>query len=317
MKHTHIETNRITLHVVELGEGPAVIFCHGFPDTWRSWRRQMEAVAAAGFRAIALDMRGYGESSAPESADQYTTLHSVGDLVGLLDALEISTATLVGHDFGANIVWNAALMRPDRFAAVLGISVAFTPRGDKSVLEQFADAGHTDFYMFERGQPEADARWANAAVMLPANLYWSSAAAPREERWTMFNRSLPKYQSLPGPLPDWADLDDLRDEIADFTRTGFHTALNYYRALQLSFDLLAPFKGQLVTQPSFFLGGAEDALVTLGGPKTPAALRKVLPGLVDSLVLPDIGHWPQLEASKETSDAIVGFLKHIHSDAAS
>ena len=112
MKHSHVETNGITIHAVELGSGPAVIFCHGFPDTWRGWRRQMEAVSAAGFRAISLDMRGYGESSAPVEAELYTTLHSVGDLVGLLDALELQSATLVGHDFGASIVWNAALMRP-------------------------------------------------------------------------------------------------------------------------------------------------------------------------------------------------------------
>jgi pimeloyl-ACP methyl ester carboxylesterase len=123
MKHLRVEANGITLHVIELGKGPAVLFCHGFPDTWRGWRRQMEAVAAAGFHAIALDMRGYGQSSAPEDPHAYTVLHTIGDAIGVLDALGISEAVIVGHDFGAATAWNAALMRPDRFRGVFGMSV--------------------------------------------------------------------------------------------------------------------------------------------------------------------------------------------------
>jgi pimeloyl-ACP methyl ester carboxylesterase len=312
MKSSHIQTNGITIHVEELGSGPPVLFCHGFPDTWRGWRRQVEAVAAAGYRAISLDMRGYGESSAPIAAELYTTLHSVGDLVGLLDALELRSCTLVGHDFGAGIVWNAALMRPDRFNAVFGMSVAFTPRGDKSILQQFVEAGHPDLYVFDRIRPEADAEWADAATTIPANLYWSSAAAPKEERWTLFNRGLPKYRTLPELLPAWSDQNDIRAEVAEFARTGFHGALNYYRAMQLSFDLLAPLKGKLVEQPSYFLGGAEDGLVKMGGSKAPEELRKVLPGLIGSLIIPDVGHWPQLEASAQTNEALIGFLRQVH-----
>ncbi len=312
MKHSLVKANDVTLHLVELGTGPTVLFCHGFPDTWRGWRRQMEAVAAAGFRAISMDMRGYGKSSAPREPELYTVLHSAGDLVGLLDALELQSTILVGHDFGANIVWNAALIRPDRFTAVFGLSVPFTPRGDKSVLEMFAEAGHHDFYMFDRMRPEADELWADAATVIPANLYWSSATAPKNERWTLFNRSLPKYRTLPAPLPAWVDQDDIGEEIADFTRTGFHGALNYYRAMQLSFELLAPFKGKLVDQPSFFLGGAEDGLVQTGGPKDAATLRKVLPGIIDSLIIPEVGHWPQLEASERTNSALLKFLHKLH-----
>jgi pimeloyl-ACP methyl ester carboxylesterase len=312
MKHSYIETNGITIHAAEQGSGPAVIFCHGFPDTWRGWRRQIEAVSAGGFRAIALDMRGYGESSAPSGFEQYTILHSVGDLVGLLDALELKTATLVGHDFGASIVWNAALMRPDRFSAIFGMSVVFTSRGDMSILEQFAEAGRPDFYIFDRIRPEADAQWADAATSFPANLYWSSAAAPKEQRWTLFNRSQPQYRTQPASLPAWADEADIQAAIAEFKRTGFQGALNYYRSMQLSFDLLAPFKGALVRQPCFFLGGAEDGLVKMGGSKDPHELRKVLPGLVDSLIIPDVGHWPQLEASDQTNEALIRFLRQVH-----
>lgn len=312
MKQSFVNVNGVTLHVVELGDGPAVLFCHGFPDTWRGWRRQMQAVASAGFRAISMDMRGYGKSSAPSEPELYTVLHSVGDLVGVADAFELPSAVLVGHDFGANIVWNAALMRPDRFSAVFGLSVPFMPRGEKSVLEIFAEAGRHDFYMFDRMRPEAGEVWADPVTVIPANLYWSSAAAPKSERWTLFNRSLPKYRTPPAALPAWADQDDLREEIADFTTSGFHGALNYYRAMQHSFALLAPFHGKLVDQPSFFLGGAEDGLVQMGGPKDTATLRNVLPGIIDSLIIPDVGHWPQLEASERTNAALVEFLYKVH-----
>ena len=117
MKHHQIEANGVSLHFVEEGQGPAVLFCHGFPAIWSSWKAQMRAVANAGFRAIALDMRGYGESSAPTDAEAYTPYETVGDLVAVLDACGVGTATVVGHDFGANVAWNAAMMRPDRFTA--------------------------------------------------------------------------------------------------------------------------------------------------------------------------------------------------------
>ena len=156
LKENDVVTNGISLHVTEQGEGPAVLFCHGFPDTSYTWRRQMKAVASAGYRAIAPDMRGYGRSSAPADPTLYTPLHTTGDLVGLLDALTISSAVLVGHDWGATHAWNAALMRPDRFTAAFCLSVPYVPRGDISVFESMRAAGRQDdFYMFEQIRPEA------------------------------------------------------------------------------------------------------------------------------------------------------------------
>ena len=134
LKEYDIATNGISLHVTEQGGGPAVLFCHGFPDTSYTWRRQMKAIASAGYRAIAPDMRGYGRSLAPADATLYTPLHTAGDLVGLLDALNIPSAIIVGHDWGASHAWNAALMRPDRFKAVFCMSVPYVPRGDVSVF---------------------------------------------------------------------------------------------------------------------------------------------------------------------------------------
>jgi pimeloyl-ACP methyl ester carboxylesterase len=151
LREFDIATNGITLHVTEQGDGPAVLFCHGFPDTSYTWRRQMTAVASAGYRAIAPDMRGYGRSSAPSDANLYTPLQTAGDLIGLLDAMNISSAVIVGHDWGATHAWNAAMMRPDRSKAVFCLSVPYVPRGDVSVFERMRTSGReNDFYMFEQ-----------------------------------------------------------------------------------------------------------------------------------------------------------------------
>src|SRR5579863_8070402 len=126
--HRTIAANGIRMHVAEQGNGPAVLLCHGFPELWYSWRHQLAALASAGFRAIAPDMRGYGQTERPDAVDQYTLLHLVGDMVGLLDALKIEQAVIAGHDWGAPVAWNAALLRPDRFRAVIALSVPFRPR---------------------------------------------------------------------------------------------------------------------------------------------------------------------------------------------
>lgn len=308
MKHRIIKANGISLHVAEVGSGTPVLFCHGFPDTWRGWRRVMEAVAAAGYRAIAMDMRGYGQSSAPEDPALYTVLHAVGDVIGVLDALNLDRAVVVGHDFGASVAWNATLMRPDRFRAVFGLSVPFTPRGDKSILQVMTEAGRSDFYMFSRMLSSADALWEKNANRFEANLYWSSAAAPRADRWTLFNRDLPQFRELPAPLPDWADMADIEAASTEFQRAGWRGPLNWYRALQPSFELTGAFKGKVVEQPSFFLAGEEDGLNDVGGGLTLEGLRRGLPGLVDFRLLSGVAHWPQLEAPEATSMALTDFL---------
>src|SRR4030081_1966860 len=123
-----IECNGIRINIAERGEGPLVLLVHGFPESWFSWRHQIDALAAAGFRVVAPDMRGYGKSDAPQAIDQYTILHLVGDMVGILDVLGAPTAVIVGHDWGASVAWQAALTRPDRFRAVASLSVPFRPR---------------------------------------------------------------------------------------------------------------------------------------------------------------------------------------------
>jgi pimeloyl-ACP methyl ester carboxylesterase len=127
--HRTIEANGLNIHYAEAGQGPLVLLCHGFPESWYSWRHQLQALAEAGYHAVAPDMRGYGQTDKPEAIDQYTNFHLVGDMVSLAQALSAEKAVIVGHDWGAPVAWHAALFRPDRFRGVVGLSVPFRPRG--------------------------------------------------------------------------------------------------------------------------------------------------------------------------------------------
>ena len=154
-----VAANGITIRGVAAGAGPPVLLCHGFPETSASWRGLIERLASGGFRALAPDMRGYGGTSAPAAVESYSQFHLVGDMVGLLDALGIGSAAIVGHDWGAQVAWNAALMRPDRFTAVAGLSVPYAPRGPKNLLDVMRRAGRGEFYMLhfqEPGRAEAE-----------------------------------------------------------------------------------------------------------------------------------------------------------------
>ncbi len=158
-KQRMIESNGIHLNIVEQGEGPLVLLAHGFPESWYSWRHQIEDLSAAGFRVVAPDMRGYGKSDAPNAIDQYTILHLVGDMVGILDALNEPTAVIVGHDWGASVAWQAALMRPDRFRAVATLSVPFRPRATAlptTLMPRTENAQSYLLYFQEPGPAEAE-----------------------------------------------------------------------------------------------------------------------------------------------------------------
>ena len=311
MKHREIEANGIFLHFVEEGEGPAVLFCHGFPAIWSSWKSQIEAVARAGFRAIALDMRGYGKSSAPAEAEAYTPYETVGDLVAILDAAGVETATVVGHDFGANVAWNAAMMRPDRFTAVCSLSVQFRPLGGPSFLDKLRAAGKDQFYWFHMMRAESDQAWANAAVTVPGMIYWTSGEAPGESRWNPFDPT----RGLLRPAPPSSRIVDsnssyIADAVAAFTRTGFHGALNYYRAVDPFTRHSAAFAGAKIWQPSLFLAGTLDGLNLVAQPST-ESMRGNLTDLRSFSMLESVGHWPQLEAPAATNAALLAFLRNL------
>lgn len=303
-----VPSTDISLSVADVGSGPAVLFCHGFPAIGSSWRRQMEAVAAAGYRAIALDMRGYGGSDAPHEASAYMPFHTVGDLVAILDHFAIPDCTVVGHDFGASVAWNAAMMRPDRFSAVFGMSVAFQPLGGPSFLDRLRTAGRDDFYMFSQMEPEADAAWANAAVTIPANYYRMSGEAPATERGQVFDIASMMRPSTVSPSSIGAAY--IAEAVAAFSKNGFHGPLNYYRALDEFLSIAsAPYAGATVGQPAWFLTGSEDALRSFHPDK--ATMRESVTDLRGYTVLEGIGHWPQLESPADVNQCLLSFLEQV------
>ena len=314
VRRAQIRTNGESFYVIEQGQGPAVLLCHGFPDTAETWRSQMRALAQAGFRAVALDMRGYGNSYAPADASLYTALHTVGDLVGVLDALNIRSAVLVGHDWGANVVQKAMVMRPDRFRAVVTLSIPFEPRGEISAWNDLRRRGLADrYYAFDMMKPSAEARFAPAARSIPSILYWLSGSPPAGTGWNPVDPARNMLRPSPVAVPSWADPAYVRHTVRTFEKTGFHGGLNYYRSLDETFDLMAAFKGSLITQPSLYIWGAADGLCQFFHPTPPTVeeLRRVAPGLVDVVRLEHVGHWIQHEASDRLNAELLKFLKAI------
>jgi pimeloyl-ACP methyl ester carboxylesterase len=312
MEHHEIKANGVTIHVVEESESPknpAVLLCHGFPAIWSSWKFQMIALAKAGYRVIAPDMRGYGRSSAPLDAELYTPFHTVGDMVAILNALNVETATVIGHDFGANVAWYGAMMRPDRFTAVCGISVPYTAPGGPSILDKMRRAGADKFYMFEQIKEESDKAWSNAAETIPGMFYWTSGEAPAETRWDPLDPSRGVLRPAPEPLRT-IDQACVEDAIQEFTRTGFHGALNYYRAIDPFAKQWGAFAGAKISQPSMFLSGLLDGLASVRQPKREAISTHLL-DLRSFVLLPEVGHWPQLEAPEATSEALLDFLRSL------
>jgi pimeloyl-ACP methyl ester carboxylesterase len=320
-----IESNGIRLNIAEQGKGPLVLLCHGFPESWYSWRHQIGALAAAGFHAVAPDMRGYGNSDAPEAIDQYTIFHLVGDLVGLLDALEAKTAVIVGHDWGATIAWQAARLRPDRFRAVAALSVPLRPRGPvrpTSVMPQTADAQFYQLYFQQPGVAEAElerdprasvrnmlygASGEGAAAIRAAAA--SGAAVPNIGMVPRGGGML-RGAGAPATLPAWLSETDIDFYAGEFKRSGFRGPLNYYRNVDRNWELMAPFADVKVTVPALYVAGDRDMVVSFPGmDQLLVNLKHFVPALRDIQMLPGCGHWTQQERPGEVNAAILDFLR--------
>jgi pimeloyl-ACP methyl ester carboxylesterase len=311
-RHRFVNTNGIRMHIAEAGEGPLVILCHGFPECWYSWRHQLAALASAGYHAVAPDQRGYGQTDRPDGAERYTMLHLAGDIVGLLDALGEETAVIVGHDWGGPVAWNAALMRPDRFRAVAGLSVPYVPRGPMSLLQAFKIAAGEDFYMvyFQKpGQAEAVLE-RDPHASIRGILYSGSGDALPEYRWNPVGAAFDPA-SLPQdvPLPPWLTEADVDFYACEFGRTGFTGGLNWYRSIDLTWELTAPFAGAPIQQPSLFIAGKEDGVLRFPGMSgVIAGLQKSLPGLRGTVLFDGCGHWVQQERPAEVNEALIRFV---------
>jgi pimeloyl-ACP methyl ester carboxylesterase len=315
--HRTTETNGIRLHIAEAGSGPLVMLCHGFPESWYSWRHQLPALAQAGFHVVAPDMRGYGQSDKPEAIDQYTLLHLIGDMVGLVDTLGEKTAVIAGHDWGAPVAWNAARLRPDRFRAVIGLSVPFVPRGPvrpTTAMPRTDDAEWYQLYFQEPGLAEAELQRDIPLTMRKVLGSISGDQPPAVPgRWAgMVPRDggLLTNMTDPAALPAWlatADIDFYADE---FRRAGFRGGLNWYRNIDRNWELLAPFAGVPVSVPALYIAGDRDPVVRFPGMEQLLPnLPKLVPRLRATIMLPGCGHWTQQENPAEVNAAMIEFLR--------
>ncbi|MEY9860005.1 pimeloyl-ACP methyl ester carboxylesterase [Catenulispora sp. GAS73] len=294
----------LRMNVVEAGTGPDVVLLHGFLNHSYSWRHQVRDLAAAGYHVLAPDLRGYGETGSPRDAGQYSVLHLVGDVVGLLDAYRIERATVVGHDWGSVLAWNTALMRPDRVRGVVGMSVPYVPRGDVSLLTTMRERFGDSFYMqyFQEPGP-ADRELARdvpatfRGVLGSGSQPWDPVV-PEGGGW---------LDRLPDKgIPDWLSPADLDTYVAAFERTGFTGALNWYRNMERNHELTAAWQHAPIQAPALFIYGTRDAFSRYA-----SALIDDLPSHVPDLrgvVRIDAGHWVQQERPDEVTAALVDFL---------
>jgi pimeloyl-ACP methyl ester carboxylesterase len=319
LTHRFVETNGLRMHLAEAGRGPLVLMCHGFPESWYSWRHQLVALANAGFHAVAPDMRGYGQTDRPEAIDQYTLLHLVGDMVGVLDALGEETAVIAGHDWGAPVAWHAALLRPDRFRAVIALSVPFRPRRvvrPTSVMPQTDDAVFYQLYFQTPGVAEKEFE-RDPRETIRRILFWGSGdgRADAVKVGSGGDGMVPRTGGFligpeaPATLPTWITEADVDFYAGEFARTGFRGGLNWYRNIDRSWELLAPWTNARVTVPALYVAGDRDLVLSFRGmDQLLPALKQVVPGLRETIMLPGCGHWTQQERPDEVNAAMLRFV---------
>ena len=321
--HRTIEANGIRIHLAEAGEGPLVVLCHGFPESWYSWRWQLPALAEAGFRAVAPDMRGYGQTDRPDEIEKYTLLHLVGDMMGIVEALGAGSAVIVGHDWGAPVAWHAALLRPDIFRGVVGLSVPFRPRGAARPTSVMPQTDQSLFYMLYFQPPgvaeaelERDPRRAVRRLLCSGSgdaPRWADNVAGREAVG-MVPRSGGFLTRMidPPELPAWLSEADIEFYAGVFAETGFRGGLNWYRNIDRNWELMAPFAGARVTVPALYVAGDRDLVVAFpGADKLIANLKTFVPDLRRTIMLPGCGHWTQQERANDVNAAIVQFLRDL------
>jgi pimeloyl-ACP methyl ester carboxylesterase len=310
-----LAVNGIRMQVATQGSGPLVVLCHGFPELWLSWRVQMNALAAAGFRAAAPDMRGYGGTDAPADPAQYTMLHHAGDLVELVHALGETRAVIVGHDWGAPAAWTAALLRPEVFRAVVGMSVPYTPPGKVDLLSALAQQGVTNFYMqyFQSpGVAEAELEADVAATMRRVTFSLSGDGGGGVAGMLTPGKGFLHHTVDPAAMPAWVNAADLAHAVDEFRRTGFRGGLNWYRAVRPNWELLTAWRGAAIHQPSLFIGGSRDDVLKF--PASRASIERfpqTLPALRGCHVLEGAGHWVQRERAEAVNALLLDFLRSL------
>ncbi|OBF40852.1 epoxide hydrolase [Mycobacterium sp. ACS1612] len=287
-----VETNGVSLRLYEAGEAgaPVVVLAHGFPELAYSWRHQIPVLAAAGYHVLAPDQRGYGGSEQPEAVDDYDIHALTGDLVGLLDEIGTERAVFIGHDWGAMVVWHTAVLHPQRVRAAAGLSVPPIPRARSRPTERWRQKFGEDFYMLrfqEPGVAEAEMEADVAATM--SGMFAGLAAGP-------------------APLPNWISAREFERYVAEFSRTGFTGALNWYRNYDRNWESTPQLADAKIEVPALFVGGTADPV---GPTMNPARAHQMVAGPYTEKWIEGAGHWVQQERPDEVNGILLAFLAEL------
>jgi pimeloyl-ACP methyl ester carboxylesterase len=314
LTHRHVSVNGIRMHIAEAGTGPLIVLCHGWPELWYSWRHQLPVLAKAGFHVVAPDMRGFGETEAPAELTSYTILHNVGDIVGLVASFGESNAIIIGHDWGAPVAWTAAMMRPDLFRAVVGMSVPHRPRSADFPLKLLRQAGLGNFYWIYFQSPGvAESEFElDVSTTLRKLLYGVSGDAPIDRENPMVvpdGKGFLERLAVPEQLPAWLREADVEKMVSEYHRTGFRGGLNWYRNIDRNWELTAPWHDAKVRQPALFIAGTRDPVIAgKRGEIAIGHMTQAVPG-VKRLMIERAGHWIQQERPDEVNTALLDFLR--------
>jgi len=308
-----VATNGIHLNIAEQGKGPLVLLLHGFPESWYSWRHQFQPLSDAGYHVVAPDMRGYGKSDKPDEIHAYNQVEVVNDIIGLIDTLGYETAIVIGHDWGAPTAWSCALHHPKRVSAVGALSVPFSPRPESPPLDTlktiFKDMFFYQLYFQTPGVAEAELE-KDVRVALRKFYYLASGDnknpdyEPRPADSDLLSNAID-----PGKLGTWCTGEDLNFYTGEFERSGFRGPLNYYRNLNLTWEMTAGAPEKIV-QPAMFVAGDKDGVIIMAA-EAMTLLPKRVPNLKINALIPGAGHWTQQEAPEQTNQYILEFLQSL------
>ncbi|HMJ71113.1 MAG TPA: alpha/beta hydrolase [Cyclobacteriaceae bacterium] len=307
--HSYPILNGIRYHYAEAGDGPLVVMIHGFPELWYSWRHQLTALAEAGYHAVAPDLRGFGESEVSANVKDYSLLQHASDVKALIDHVGVQEATIIGHDWGANIMWIMPMLYPQTVKAVASLSIPFYPEPrDPSRIKSFGSGKFNQFR--EPGVTESEFN-EDPARFLRLFFYGLSGDAPPGTVDTLFMGKFPDDAKLldgfpePESLPGWLSPHDLDYYVNAYKKTGITGALGFYRNMADDYPALKELYREKITQPVLFIGGGVEPAVKYGSLDP---MKAALPNMRNALVLPGCGHWLQQERPAAVNAAIIDFL---------
>ena len=310
-----VDTNGIRLRIAEEGRGPLVLLLHGWPESWYSWRHQLPALAAAGYHAVAPDMRGFGGSDKPAAVAEYDIQHLTADVVGIIDALGEKTAVVVGHDWGAIVAWQSLLLHPSRFTGLVAMSVPYGGRPPESIVETLRKThGDNFFYILYFQEPGAAEEEFDADPRGILSRLYVSPGAPRDAPAVTDPKRaaggwIPRL-GAPKVPPDWLTAADLDYVVGEFTAAGFRGGINYYRNFHRNWETTPQLAEVKVSQPVLFIAGEKDNVIReASAEQLTAYMANAVTDLRGVRLFEGAGHWIQQQRPTETNAAMLEFLK--------